>query len=514
MIVDTVIYKGRKINITSYMKTVNKNSVTYYRARLTTYYDPITHKQIQKTISGASISAVREQLLQLIDPASVIPKYNGAPIKIQPALDSFIHSRYGGGNQRTMIARSVQAKLLISKLGDEYIHTTTQAQVQKAVDELSISYSPHTIHGAVSTFRLMFDQYVHRQEIPFNPCTDIRIPALPPSSGIALSYEQLRQLLNHLSGSPYYLFYYVLALTAARVGECRALTWDNIDFESKRITIDRQIPANCNDVFLYVKNNNPTKLPYCNEVFSFLKMAYDQQQEYMRMAGDAWSNPNHLVFTTSDGKPILYYRLLEDFKKATDAIGIPKFRMHDLRHTYASILWEETHRIDLVSIALKHKTALTTRRYIHPTPKTYSECQEIMNKVSQQILDMHSSSVTPPNEGTVSISEYGPVNTVRSLLFDYLNSSIENNHSNSSYFQKRSLLCRWVLPLIGDKTFDEVDESDILAIISGLREKQRSVSLSKNVLYFTRRYFIFAINTGVATKNPVGQVSRYFKNQI
>ena len=493
MIVKTVTIHEDKINITDYQK----NGEKYYRARITTFYDPETRTQKQKTFHGSSIEAVEEQIYQAYNAASVIPRYNNLSTTVEEALIEFVNRRYKGQTLKSNLGSCKHQ--LFPEIGDIRVQKLTQAEVQQVTDILDDDgYAANTINRTISILRVCMQEFVNRNQIPFNPCTDIRLPKSAPSQGIALTAAQLNSLLDELSNSEYYLFYNVLALMALRVGEIRGLSWDKIDFSAKTIRIDQQIPAISSTVKHRVKNNNPTTLHYEDDVFDLLLKAKEQQEKYIREAGDKWSNPDNLVFTMKNGGAVPYNHVRIDYKAAAEKIGIPELRMHDLRHTYASHLWEETHRLDLVSIILRHVNTATTRVYIHPTETTYEECLELRNKVAKKLF--HPSEVAPQRE-QVNIGS-GPAK-VSSLLEAFLSDMVERNLSRQTVVLRKNILEHRVFKAFGDKCFDDVQASDVLAVYDKMREDNLSVGSVYGAYSTMQAYFKFAIKNGVATKNPV-----------
>ena len=66
--------------------------------------------------------------------------------------------------------------------------------------------------------------------------------------------------------------------------------------------------------------------------------AHRQRQELERqLAGDHWQE-NNLVFPTPTGTPLDPHRLLDVYKEILQETGLPDCRLHDLRHTAATLM--------------------------------------------------------------------------------------------------------------------------------------------------------------------------------
>ena len=96
------------------------------------------------------------------------------------------------------------------------------------------------------------------------------------------------------------------------------------------------------------------------ELLSETKAKADQENEWRELEGKP---PITAVFPTLDGKP------LQEIKHFWSAVcrkaGISGVRIHDMRHTYASILASSGLSLPIIGALLGHTQAATTARYAH-----------------------------------------------------------------------------------------------------------------------------------------------------
>jgi integrase len=94
-----------------------------------------------------------------------------------------------------------------------------------------------------------------------------------------------------------------------------------------------------------------------------------------RVAGDAWSGNLDLVFATRTGAPIDGRQLIRKwFRPLLTRAGLPPIRIHDLRHSYASIALARGVHPKVVQEALGHSTiAVTLDLYSHVVPSLQRE---------------------------------------------------------------------------------------------------------------------------------------------
>jgi integrase len=96
-------------------------------------------------------------------------------------------------------------------------------------------------------------------------------------------------------------------------------------------------------------------------------------------AGPSWSSTHDLVFAGPDGSPLQGSNLNRFFHKALNQAGLPKIRIHDLRHTAATQLLERRVHPKVVREILGHSTiTITLDTYSHVVPGLHAEAAKHM----------------------------------------------------------------------------------------------------------------------------------------
>jgi integrase len=86
---------------------------------------------------------------------------------------------------------------------------------------------------------------------------------------------------------------------------------------------------------------------------------------------------NDLIFCRADGLSYSPRYISEAFKTQANAAGLPTIRLHDLRHTHASLMLQQGVHPKVVSERLGHgSTAFTMDTYAHTTPALHAEAAE------------------------------------------------------------------------------------------------------------------------------------------
>ena len=139
-----------------------------------------------------------------------------------------------------------------------------------------------------------------------------------------------------------YEFTVMLIDGGMRYGELARLSWEQVDLENQTIHLKR------------TKTNNEFIMMMTKRVHRILKRRYENR------VSDTW------VFTDKTGKNHRKHSTIS-IRKAMLKVGITDFRVHDLRHTFASRLIRNNCTIQEAAMALGHtgNSLSTTMRYAH-----------------------------------------------------------------------------------------------------------------------------------------------------
>ena len=153
--------------------------------------------------------------------------------------------------------------------------------------------------------------------------------------------------------------------TGCRVGEAIGLTWDNVDFDNRQITIDHTVSYLKNE---FVTNPPKTKsgyrtIPMCSEVKTALEKELIISQ-ILKAHSDAY--PKY-VFTNSKGKLIhptsineAIKRVVKDYNACHLENPMACFSVHQTRNTFASRLCENDINIKVIQSIMGHSSIETT----------------------------------------------------------------------------------------------------------------------------------------------------------
>lgn len=85
-----------------------------------------------------------------------------------------------------------------------------------------------------------------------------------------------------------------------------------------------------------------------------------------------------MVFSRTDGKPLTRDIVKHPFTRLTFAAGLPRIRVHDVRHSFASQLAMAGVSLLAISKLLGHSGMQVTERYAHLSPSSLDDAVKVL----------------------------------------------------------------------------------------------------------------------------------------
>jgi integrase len=192
------------------------------------------------------------------------------------------------------------------------------------------------------------------------------------------SAEQLGAFLTSVREERLYPLWHTIAMTGMRRGEALGLRWSDVDLENGRLSVRRAlIPTNRDVVVSEPKTAKGRRVialdPATVEV---LKSQAARQLAEQREWEEAWTDTG-LVFTKENGEALDPETITRWFRIAVREAMLPKVRLHDLRHTHATLALQAGIHPKVVSERLGHATvSITLDTYSHAVPALQEEAAE------------------------------------------------------------------------------------------------------------------------------------------
>ena len=163
--------------------------------------------------------------------------------------------------------------------------------------------------------------------------------------------------------------------TGLRRGEALGLRWQDVDLDAGWLSVTRSLVVTGSQVSLSEPKTDAgrRKVLLVPDAVEALKVLQLRQELEERELGEAWAGSG-LVFTTAFGTWIHPRNALRDFGAACGKAGVPVIRLHDLRHTAATLALQGGAHPKLVQEMLGHaRVAITLDLYSHTTPEMHRD---------------------------------------------------------------------------------------------------------------------------------------------
>lgn len=353
---------------TTRKKTVTRNGKTYefWEGRYTVGTDPITGKQIQRSITGKTQKEVIQKLNEVRHQLDTNTYTAPNKMTLGQWLDTWL-SEYVQPSVKPLSYSTYEICVrtrLKPSLGNIKLTALNATQIQTFCNDLTRkkALAPKTVKSAHGILHKALAQAVDLKYIPFNPADSVKLPRMEKKEIEPLTEEEISAFLAELEkGEPLARLFMVTLFTGMREGEVCGLSWDAVNFTDGTITVKQQLQKGKEKGSGYYiattksgKARTITAAPY---VMNLLKEQLAEQRKEHLELGFAWQNEMNLVFTKPDGSFIPMQTALKRFKKIAEKIGRPDARFHDLRHTYAVMSLQEGDSIKTVQENLGHASA-------------------------------------------------------------------------------------------------------------------------------------------------------------
>ena len=200
----------------------------------------------------------------------------------------------------------------------------------------------------------------------------------------SMTEAQIRHFLTENKEDRLFAAFYLLIATGLRRGELLGLKWSDLDLEAGKMHIQRSL-AKTNTrraQFHETKTARAQRMvPLTADVVAELERHKERQEAEKGKLGEAYEDKD-MVFCREDGVPIHPDAFYGKFGKLLKKADLPHFRVHDLRHTFATMMLKQEVHAKVVQEILGHSTiSVTLDTYSHVLPGIKEESMEKMQAI-------------------------------------------------------------------------------------------------------------------------------------
>jgi integrase len=179
------------------------------------------------------------------------------------------------------------------------------------------------------------------QLISRNPAALVKLPRVRRRRGRAWTSDEARAFLEsaRVDDDPLYAAFVLILVLGLRRGEVLGLMWDDIELDRAELRVSRQLQRVRGTLYLRDTKTETSEatLPLPDICTTALQLRESVQTTAATLAGPAWQDFK-LIFTTRYGTPIEPRNFNRYFHARCEKAAVRRIRVHDARHTCATLL--------------------------------------------------------------------------------------------------------------------------------------------------------------------------------
>lgn len=344
--------------------------------------DPVTGKRRQKrfTVRGTKPQAEKRmrELLAMYDGgigsdaitvAAYLRKwYDEHQVKLSPRG----RDRYGDIIEKHLIPELGHLKL--SRLTPDDI----QGHYNRALESLSaatVRYHHAVLHNALKSA-------VTRHLIVGNPTEGTTLP--PKGHTVIMQVwdaVQVTQFLTAAERTSHYALFYTALHTGMRRSELLGLRWQ--DISGNTLSVSRGLVQTKDNNYHYTgtKRSSSRRTIALTSSNAVVLRKHKESMTALALLNGYALKPDTLIFCHGDGSPLRPNSITRSWDTLVKRTGLPVIRLHDARHTHATLLLKAGVHAKIVQERLGHASIqMTLDLYSHVTPGMQDAAAEIFDK--------------------------------------------------------------------------------------------------------------------------------------
>lgn len=223
---------------------------------------------------------------------------------------------------------------------------------------------------ALGALSMALKEAVSRELITRNPAEAVKVISDRQRGGRsaqAWSPDELAKFLHIARQERQGQVLVFMVSLGLRRGEVCGLRWSNVNFEKRTCHIVENLITIEGKPYVSSPKTAKGKRIVClsDEAINLLYSWKAVQQKERQMMCGEWQDTDY-VFTTIKGTPLHPDNLNRTLNRLCESVQVRRIRVHDLRHTYASLLLRHQIPLEVVSKSLGHSSpAFTLNAYRH-----------------------------------------------------------------------------------------------------------------------------------------------------
>ena len=277
-------------------------------------------------------------------------------------------------------------------------------------DKLTQGLSPRTVQLQHVCLHKALDNAVRTGLIPRNPCDMVDQPRVERHAMKTMTEGNVTQFLNEARKGEYYVLFFILLFTGMRRGEALSLRCGDVDLPGAQLSINRNMQCIGNKIsFKEPKTaSSRRQIDLSPNTCTVLRLHKEFQEDARKRLEEPKTTDdkpkitnNDLVFCHPNGSPYLPNGITRAWIKLVKRCGLAGIRLHDARHTHATLLLKGGVNVKVIQERLGHANFSTTMNlYAHVSPGMQKEAASRFDDIVTGNLNKSLPSVVMSSEAS------------------------------------------------------------------------------------------------------------------
>ncbi len=286
--------------------------------------------------------------------------------------------------------RRVIERHVLPALGSTPLQQLTADQLDELYGRLSVSghhtgrgLAPKTVRYIHNTLHKALHDAERKQLVTRNVARAADPPKTQPWAAREMKTwtgPELHQFLQGMANHRLYAAFVLAATIGMRRGEVLGLRWRDVDFAAARLAVRQTVlSVNYRLSFGTPKTHRGRRSIALDRATIATLQAHRQgQREERALMAESYRDQD-LVFAKPEGTPVHPDYFSQCFDRAVKRLGLPRIRLHDLRHTHATLGLAAGVPAKVMADRLGHATvAFTQDVYMHAIPQLEGDAAELI----------------------------------------------------------------------------------------------------------------------------------------
>ena len=337
-------------------------------------------KRKSKTVTFTSKRELERMHQRFIDEVHHNPLIDTTVAEL---LESYINGRKVlGVKQTTLHGYEVTAERLYSRFKGIKATDLTSYQVQTFINDMSEKYSAKTIRNTISLLSSAYDNAIRLGQLSKNPCKMVTLPKKEQPKIDIFDNEQIAVFLNALDDErlDYKVAYQLALFCGLRRSEILGLQEKHINVPFRCVTVEQsRHNVKGSD---YVQT---TKTESSHRTIAVPDFVMENIIELLDVHNSFQYKHTDYLIQNGFGQPMTPSALTTQIYRIEERAGLPQVSLHDLRHTFASMLNNANVDIAMISRELGHSSInITLGIYTHAFGNVAQSSRDIADRLNNR----------------------------------------------------------------------------------------------------------------------------------